>query len=77
MEQKEERGTIKWFGREDAAGHKRRFGFILPDNGGKDVFLHLNHLVGCVSVKEGDRVSYQLEEQNGRMRAINVKLIGA
>ena len=48
-------GTVKWFN--DSKG----FGFISPDNGGKDLFAHLSAIQGngFKTLKEGDKVSYE------------------
>ena len=60
-------GTVKFFN--DAKG----FGFITPDDGGKDVFVHVNGLDGS-SISEGDKVSYDVEEGKKGMNAVNVSL---
>ena len=63
-------GTIKFFNRQ------KGFGFIAPDSGGKDLFVHANGVVGDAdSLREGDKVSY--EEQQGRKgpEAVNVSKI--
>jgi len=60
-------GTIKFFN--DAKG----FGFIKPDNGAQDVFVHVSGLV-VTEVKEGDRVSYEVEQGPKGPNAVNVNL---
>jgi len=60
-------GTVKFFN--DAKG----FGFITPDDGGKDVFVHVNGLNGS-SISEGDKVSYDVQEGQKGMNAVNVSL---
>jgi len=49
-------GTVKWFN--DAKG----FGFIVPEDGGKDLFIHHSNIVGegFKSLKEGERVTFKL-----------------
>lgn len=60
-------GTVKFFN--DAKG----FGFITPDAGGKDVFVHIN---GCDDeIREGDKVSYDVEESPKGLNATNVRLV--
>ena len=64
-------GKVKWF---DA---KKGFGFITPDEGGKDAFLHVSALqtANIQSVSDGQAVSYELTEQRGKMAASNIALI--
>ena len=59
-------GTVKFFN--DSKG----FGFIAPDDGSKDVFVHKNGLVDNIS--EGDKVSYDVEQGQKGLNAVNVKL---
>jgi CspA family cold shock protein len=60
-------GTVKFFN--DAKG----FGFITPDEGGKDVFVHANALTD--EINEGDNVSYDVEEGPKGLNATNVKVL--
>jgi CspA family cold shock protein len=60
-------GTLKFFNDE------KGFGFIKPDNGVQDVFVHVSGLVS--EVKEGDRVSYEVEQGKRGPQAKNVELI--
>ena len=64
-------GKIKWF---DA---KKGFGFITPDEGDKDAFLHVSALqaANVQSVSDGQAVSYELTEQRGKMAASEIALI--
>ncbi len=61
-------GTVKFFN--DGKG----FGFITPDDGGKDVFVHVNGLNGG-SLAEGDKVSYDVEEGKKGLNAVNVTVL--
>ena len=61
-------GTVKFFNDE------KGFGFITPDDGGKDVFVHANGLDG-ISITEGDKVSYDTEEGRKGLNAVNVAMI--
>ena len=60
-------GTVKFFN--DAKG----FGFITPDDGTKDVFVHVNGLND--EIREGDKVSYDVEEGPKGLNASNVRVI--
>jgi len=64
-------GKVKWF---DA---KKGFGFITPDDGGKDAFLHVSALqaANIQSVNDGQAVSYELTEQRGKEAASEIALI--
>jgi CspA family cold shock protein len=59
-------GTVKFF------NNAKGFGFITPEDGGKDVFVHLNGLID--DIKEGDKVSYDVEEGPKGLNATNVKV---
>lgn len=60
-------GTVKFFN--DAKG----FGFITPDDGSKDVFVHIN---GCTEeISEGNKVSYDVEEGKKGLNAVNVTVV--
>jgi len=61
------KGTVKFF------NNARGFGFIAPDDDGKDVFVHKSDLVD--EITEGDKVSYDVEESEKGLNAINVKVI--
>lgn len=61
-------GTVKFFN--DGKG----FGFITPDEGGKDVFVHANGLNGQ-TITEGDKVSYDVEEGQKGLNAVNVTVL--
>jgi CspA family cold shock protein len=60
-------GTVKWF------NGQKGFGFIQPDNGGNDVFVHISAVerAGMTSLHEGQKVSFELEQdqRSGKMSA--------
>ncbi|MFT4533606.1 MAG: CspA family cold shock protein [Saprospiraceae bacterium] len=60
-------GTVKFFN--EAKG----FGFITPEDGGKDVFVHVNGLND--DIREGDKVSYDVEEGRKGPNAVNVDVV--
>lgn len=63
-------GTVKWF------NPTKGFGFIQPDEGGADVFVHISAVErsGLRSLGEGQKVSYELVTEKGRTSAANLKL---
>ena len=63
-------GTVKWF------NVTKGYGFIEPEDGGKDVFVHITAVQrsGMEGLNEGQKISYELEEgRNGRMAATNLQ----
>ncbi len=65
-------GTVKWF------NPTKGFGFIVPDDGGKDVFVHMSAVTaaGLGTLNEGQKVSFDLQENRGKMAAANLKVSG-
>ena len=65
-------GTVKWF------NSTKGFGFIQPDEGGKDVFVHISAVerAGLTGLADDQKVSYELETgRDGRASAGEIKLI--
>ena len=65
-------GTVKWF------NSTKGFGFIAPDDGGKDVFVHISAVerAGMRTLDKDQRVSYDLEkDQRGKTSAVDLKLL--
>lgn len=63
-------GTVKWF------NATKGFGFITPDDGGPDVFLHISAVqrAGLQAVSEGQKLSYDLQVgRSGKNEAANIK----
>lgn len=60
-------GTVKFF------NNSKGYGFITPEEGGKDVFVHINGLID--EINEGDKVSYDVEEGPKGLNAVNVKVV--
>ena len=64
-------GAIKWF------NFNKGFGFIEPTDKSRDVFLHISalYLAGLRELNEGQKVSFNTEAKNGKVSAIDIKLI--
>lgn len=63
-------GTVKWF------NPTKGYGFIQPEDGSKDVFVHISAVerAGLGNLKEGQRISFELERgQQGKVSAVNLK----
>jgi CspA family cold shock protein len=63
-------GTVKWF------NPAKGFGFIMPEDGSKDVFVHISAVErsGLGSLREGQKISFDLERgQQGKVSAVNLK----
>ncbi len=66
-------GTVKWF------NAQKGFGFIAPDNGGTDAFVHISAVErsGMGELYEGQKISYELvaDRKSGKMSADNLKAV--
>jgi cold shock protein len=62
-------GTVKWF------NNTKGYGFIQPEAGGSDVFVHISALerAGLSTLNEGQKVGYELATQKGKTSAVNLK----
>ena len=64
-------GTVKWF------NSAKGYGFIQPDDGGKDVFVHVSAVerAGLRGLNEGQKVVYELQAERGRTAAVNLQAL--
>lgn len=64
-------GTVKWF------NAQKGFGFIQPDAGGADVFVHISAVekAGLRSLNDGQKISYEVENQRGKDAACNLQAV--
>jgi len=64
-------GTVKWF------NTTKGYGFIQPEDGGKDVFVHISAVerAGLTSLNEGQQVSFEMREERGKVAAVDLKAI--
>jgi CspA family cold shock protein len=62
-------GTVKWFNK------VKGFGFIQPDSGGKDVFVHISAVerAGLDGLNEGQKITYDVVNERGKDAAANLK----
>jgi CspA family cold shock protein len=67
-------GTVKWF------NAQKGFGFIAPDDGGSDAFVHISAVerAGIGDLREGQKVQFELvsDRKSGKMSADNLKVVG-
>ena len=68
------KGTVKWFNTE------KGFGFIAPDDGGKDAFVHISAVerAGIGELREGDKISFELvaDQRSGKLSADRLEMLG-
>ena len=64
-------GKIKWF------NAKKGYGFIEPESGDKDVFIHISALekAGIKFLNENQKISYEVNQSKGKLSAGNIKLL--
>lgn len=63
-------GTVKWF------NSAKRYGFIAPEDGSEDVFVHITALeeAGLHHLDDGQKVTYDVTEEKGKPSAVNIQL---
>ncbi|NRA86873.1 MAG: cold-shock protein [Rhizobiales bacterium] len=64
-------GTVKWF------NPAKGFGFIEPENGGSDVFVHISavQVSDLDGLDEGQKIEYEVQEEKGKQSACNLKSV--
>jgi CspA family cold shock protein len=64
-------GKVKWF------NPNKGYGFITPENGTKDIFLHISSLekAGITFLEDGQRLEYEVSTNKGKDAAVNIKLL--
>lgn len=64
-------GTVKWF------NPTKGFGFIEPDNGGGDVFVHISAVQnsGLNGLDEGQKIEFEVQEEKGKQSACNLRTV--
>ncbi len=68
------KGTVKWFNAE------KGFGFITPDDGGRDAFVHISAVErsGLGQLREGDKISFEMvaDQRSGKLSADKLEMLG-
>ncbi|MGQ0527678.1 MAG: cold-shock protein [Alphaproteobacteria bacterium] len=66
-----QQGTVKWF------NPTKGFGFIVPDDGSKDVFVHISAVekAGLNGLFENQKVEFEVQENRGKMAAVNLRVV--
>jgi len=64
-------GTVKWF------NPNKGYGFIAPDDGQKDVFVHISAVekANINSLSEGQKLEFELADSNGKTSAVDLKIV--
>ena len=64
-------GTVKWF------NTNKGYGFIEPDDGGKDVFIHISAVEksGLKTLLENQKITFEINQDKGRSSAANIKIV--
>lgn len=66
-------GTVKWF------NPTKGYGFIQPESGGPDVFVHISAVekAGLKTLQDNSKISYELATEKGKTSAVNLKVLAA
>ena len=64
-------GIVKWF------NASKGYGFIVPDDGGKDVFIHISAVEksGLKTLLENQKITFEINQDKGRSSAANIKIV--
>ncbi len=64
-------GTVKWF------NPTKGFGFIVPEDGGNDIFVHISAIeqAGLKGLDEGQKVQFELQDNRGRQAAADLQVV--